>query len=154
MVTVTSSRKHFFGSQWRVPHAYSTILTLIFPRSVGTLQPTRPNGLVGSKFNWPKISVKEAIQNGCFVFIPHLKGKYRQLIVLKLSRKSAISPRCSPLRFIVLVRSLRSARLGSAWLVKNVTYFNLIGKIDGCVREFQRSQYKFSSHPKTLELTG
>ena len=28
-------------------------LTLIFTRSVGTLQPTRPLGRVGSKFNWP-----------------------------------------------------------------------------------------------------
>ena len=28
-------------------------LTLIFTRSVGTLQPMRPLGRVGSKFNWP-----------------------------------------------------------------------------------------------------
>ena len=33
----------------------------------------------------------------------------------------------SPWRLIVLVRSLRSARLDAAWLVKSVTYFNLIG---------------------------
>ena len=30
----------------------------------------------------------------------------------------------------------------------------LIGHIGGCGRGFQRSTYKFSSHPKTLELTG
>ena len=62
-----------------------------------------------------------------FVFIPHLKSKYSQLIVPKLSRKSAICPRRSPWRLIVLVRSLRSARLDTAWLVKSVAYFNLIG---------------------------
>ena len=44
--------------------------------------------------------------------------------------------------------------IDTAWLVKSATYFNLIGWIGGCVREFQRSKYKFSSHPKTLELTG
>ena len=62
-----------------------------------------------------------------FVFIPHLKSEYSPLIVSKLSRKSAICPRRSPWRLIVLVRSLRSARLDIAWLVKSVTYFILIG---------------------------
>ena len=47
-----------------------------------------------------------------------------------------------------------SARLGIAWLVKSVPYFDLIGCIGGRGREFQGSKYKFSSHPKTLELTG
>ena len=50
--------------------------------------------------------------------------------------------------------ALRSAWLDTAWLVKCVAYFVLIGLIGGCVREFQRSKYKFSSHPKTLEITG
>ena len=62
-----------------------------------------------------------------FVFIPHFKSKYRHLIVSKLPWKSAICARRSPWRLIVLVRSLRSARLDTAWLVKSVTYFNLIG---------------------------
>ena len=53
-----------------------------------------------------------------------------------------------------MVRSLRSAWLDTARLVKSETYFNMIGQIGGCVREFQRSKYKFYSHPKTLELTG
>ena len=78
----------------------------------------------------------------------------QQLNSLKTVSKSAICPRRSPWLRIVLVRSLRSARLHTAWLVKRVTYFDLIGLIGGCVREFQRSKYKFSSHPKALELTG
>ena len=103
-------------------------LTLIFTRSVGTLQPTRPLGRVGSKFNWPsEDQCQRNHSKWVFVFIPHLKSKYNQLIISKLSRKSAICPRRSPWRLIVLVRSLRSARLDTAWLVKSVTYFNLIG---------------------------
>ena len=86
------------------------------------------NGLVGSKFNWPsEDQCQRSHSKWVFVFIPHLKSKYNQLIVSKLSRKSAICPRRSPWRLIVLVRSLRSARLDTAWLVKSVTYFNLIG---------------------------
>ena len=114
-----------------------------------------PRGRVGSKFNWPsEDQCQRSHSKWVFVFIPHLKSKYSQLIVSKLPRKSAICPRRSPWRLIVLVRFLRSARLDTAWLVKSVTYFNLIGQIGGCVHEFQRSKYKFSSHPKTLELTG
>ena len=129
-------------------------LTLIFTRSIGTLQPTRPLGRVGSKFNWPsEDQCQRSHSKWDFVFIPHLECKYSHLILSKLSRKSPICPRWSPWLRIVLVRSLRSARLDTAWLVKSVTYFDLIGYIGGCVREFQRSKYKFSSHPKTLELT-
>ena len=86
-------------------------LTLIFTRSVGTLQPTRPLGRVGSKFNWPsEDQCQRSHSKWVFVFIPHLKSKYSQLIVSKLSRNSAICPRRSSWRLIVLVRSLRSAR--------------------------------------------
>ena len=114
-------------------------LALIFTRSVG-------------KSNWPsEDQCQRSHSKWVFVFIPDLKSKYSQLIISKLSRKSVICPRRSPWWFIVLARSLSSALLNTAWLVKSVTYFNLIG---GCVREFQRSKYKFSSHPKTLELTG
>ena len=101
-------------------------LTLIFTRSVGTLQSTRPLGRVGSKFNWPsEDQCQRSHSKWVFVFIPHLKSKYSQLIVSKLSRKSAICPRRSPWRLIVLVRSLRSARLDTAWLVKSVAYFEI-----------------------------
>ena len=58
-----------------------------------------------------------------------------------------ICSRWPPWLRIVLVCSLRSARLDTAWLVK--TYFDLICLIGWCAREFQRSKYKFSSHPKT-----
>ena len=40
------------------------------------------------------------------------------------------------------------------WHFASVTYFDLIGSIGACIREFQHSKYKFSSHPKTLELKG
>ena len=120
-------------------------LTLIFTRSVGTLQPTRPLGRVGSKFNWPsEEQYQRSHSKWVFVFIPHLECKYSHLILSKLSLKSAICPRRSPWLRIVLVRSLRSARLDTVWLVKSVTYFDLIASINGCVREFQRSKYKFS----------
>ena len=125
-------------------------LTLIFTKSVGTLQPTRPLGRVGSKFNWPsEDQCQRSHSKWVFVFIPHLECKYSHLILSKLSRKSTICPRRSPWLRIVLVRSLRSMRLDTAWLVKNMTYFDLIAKIGGCFREFQRSKYKFSSHPGT-----
>ena len=103
-------------------------LTLIFTRSVGTLQPTRPLGRVGSKFNWPsEDQCQRSHSRLVFVFIPHLKSRYSLLIVSKLPRKSAICPQRSTWRLIVLVRSLRSARLDTAWLIKSMTYFNLIG---------------------------
>ena len=90
--------------------------------------PPGPLGRVGSKFNWPsEDQCQRSHSKWVFVFIPHLKGKNNQLIVSKLSRKSAIGPRRSPWQLIVLVRSLRSVRLDTAWLVKSVTYFNLIG---------------------------
>ena len=99
----------------------------VFTRSVGALQPTRPLGRVGSKFNWPsEDQCQRSHSKWVFVFIPHLKIKYSQLIVSKLSRKSAICLWRSPWRLIVLC-SLRFARLDTAWLVKSVTYFNLIG---------------------------
>ena len=91
-------------------------LTLTFTRSVGTLQPTRPLGGVGSKFNWPsEDQCQRSHSKWVFVFISHLKSKYSQSIVSKLSRKSAICPKRSPWRLIVLVRSLGSARLDAAW---------------------------------------
>ena len=121
--------------------------------SRGQLALCNPRGR--SKFNWPsEDQCQRSHSKWVFVFIPHLKSEYSQLIISKLSRNSAICPRRSPWRLIVLVCSLRSARLDTAWLVKSVTYFNLIGQIGGCVREFQRSKYKFSSHLKSLELTG
>ena len=96
--------------------------------SRGQLALCNPRGRVGSKFNWPsEDQCQRSHSKWVFVFIPHLKSKYNQLIVSKLSGKSAICPRRSPWRLIVLVHSLRSARLDNAWLVKRVTYFSLIG---------------------------
>ena len=49
-------------------------LTLIFMRAVGTLQPMRPLGLVGSKFNWPsEDQCRRSQSKWVFVLIPHLK---------------------------------------------------------------------------------
>ena len=66
-------------------------LTLIFTWSVSTLQSMRPLGQVGSKFNWPsEDQCQRSHSKWVFVFIPHLKSKYTQFILSKLSRKSAI----------------------------------------------------------------
>ena len=46
-------------------------LTLIFTRSVGTLQPTRPLGRVGSKFNWPSEDQCQRSHSKCFLFLSH-----------------------------------------------------------------------------------
>ena len=93
-------------------------LTLIFSRSVGTLQSTRPLGRVGSKFNWPsEDQCQRSHSKWVFVFIPHFECKCSHLILSKLSRMSAICPRQSPWLCIVLVRSLRSVRLDTGdWL--------------------------------------
>ena len=112
--------------QWKPIRVTSS--TLIFTRSVGTLQPARPTGRVGSKFNWPtEDQCQRSHSKWVFVFIPHLKSKYIQLILSKLSRKSAICPWRKPWLLIVFVGSLRSSRL-----VKSVTYSDLIDKIGGC----------------------
>ena len=115
----------------------------------------KPGGRVGSKFNWPsEDQCQRSHSKWVFVFIACLECKYSHLILSKLSRKSPICPQRSPWLHIVLVRSLRTAWLDIASLVKSVTYFDPIGYIGGYVHEFRRSKYKFSSHPKTLELTG
>ena len=95
-------------------------------------------GRVASKFNWPnEDQCQRSPSNWVFVLIPRLECKYSHLILSKLSWKSTICLRRSPWLRIVLVRSLRS------WLAK------LVGvSVSSSVRN------KFSSHPKTLELTG
>ena len=68
-------------------------LTLIFTRSVGILQPTRPLDRVGSKFNWAsEDQCQRSHSKWVFDFIPHLKSKYSQLIISKLPRKSSMIP--------------------------------------------------------------
>ena len=68
-------------------------LTLIFMRSVCTLQPMTPFGRVGSKFYWPsEDQCQRSHSKWVFVFIPCLKSKHRQSILSKLSRKSGICP--------------------------------------------------------------
>ena len=88
----------------------------------------------------------------CFYFDPTLKKQILPLNPLKIVSKIGDLP--SAIAMTIFVRTLRSTRLDTAWLVKSLTYFDLIGWIGECGREFQRSKYKFSSHPETLELTG
>ena len=96
--------------------------------SQGQFALCNPRGWVGSKFNWPsEDQCQRSYSIWVFVFIPHLKSKYSELLVSKLSRKLSICPPWLPWWLIVLVCSLRSARLDIAWLVKSMTYFNLIG---------------------------
>ena len=99
-----------------------------------THEDSRPRGLFVQLAEWRSGS-KNTIKMG-FVFIPLLKSKHSHLNLSKLSRKSAICARRPQWLLIVLVRSLRSARLDIVWLVKSVTYFHLIGWIGGCVCEF------------------
>ena len=56
----------------------------------------RPSGFLVQLTEWR--SVSKSHSKWGFVFIPHLKSKYNQLIASKLSRKSAICPRRSPWR--------------------------------------------------------
>ena len=80
-------------------------------------QLARCKGRVGSKFNWQsEDQCQRNHSKWVFVFIPYLKSKYSHSILSKLSRKSALCPRRSLCTF--LVRSLRSAQLNTAWLVK------------------------------------
>ena len=105
---------------------------MIFTRSVGTLQPMSLLGRVGSKFNWPsEDQVSKSHSKWVLVFIPHLKSKYSQLFISKPTPKSAICPRRSPWWLIVLVHSLRSARLDAKWFVKSVTFFTSLAKLVG-----------------------
>ena len=105
------------------------------------------------KFIWQNEDQCQRTHSKCvFVFNPHLKCKYSHLILSKLCWKSAICPQRSPWLCIALVHSLRSAQLATAWLVKGIIYFDLIGQFGECGHEFQLSKHKFSTHPKTLEL--
>ena len=126
-------------------------LTLIFMRSVGTLQPTRPLGQVGS--DWVKISVKEAIHNG-FFFYPTLRMQIQPLNSLKtvlkvgdLSSTIAMTAHC--FGALSQVRAIGHCVIGQEcdllwpdwlnwWVCLWVPGFEI----------------KFSSHPKTLELRG
>ena len=97
-----------------------------------------------AKFNWPsEDQCQRTHSNWVFVFITHLKSKYSHLILSKLSRKSAICPRRPPWLLIVLVLSLRSARLDIAWLVKSMTYFDLIGEVNVCGRWVKNTAFPY-----------
>ena len=111
-------------------------------------------GLVGFMFNWHSEDQCQRTHWKCLVFflIPHLKKQIQPLNPLRTVSKVSNCPWWSPWLLIVLVHSLRSMRLDIAWLVKSRTYFDLNGWIGGCGHGFQHSKYKFSSHPKTLEL--
>ena len=99
-------------------------LMLIFTRSFKTWQPTRPYGLVTSKFD--RQSLKTSVKIG-YVVIPHLQSRYS---LSKLPRKYAICPRRSPwqlahcYRALALVRVIRHCVIGqerdlvwSNWLI-------------------------------------
>ena len=74
-------------------------LTLIFTRSVGTLQPTRPLGRVGSKFNWPSGVTAVSV-----AMSPHYRGsKYRSRLH-PWSRKCACLSFCGRLVFEIELR--------------------------------------------------
>ena len=47
------------------------LLTLFFTRSVGTLQPTRSSGRVGSKFNWPSEDQCHRSHSNGFLVLSH-----------------------------------------------------------------------------------
>ena len=129
-------------------------LTLIFTRSDGTLQPTRPLGRVDSKFNWPsEDQCQRSHSKWVFVFIPHFKSKYNQLIVSKLSRKSAICPRRSPWRLIVWCalsgpRDWTPRDWSRAW--PTLTW---LAKLMGVSLSSSVRNTNFP-HPKTLEHKG
>ena len=64
-------------------------LTLIFTRSVGTLQPTRPLGRVGSKFNWSSEDQCQRSHSKSFFyfFYPTLRMQIQPLDSLKTVSK-------------------------------------------------------------------
>ena len=102
------------------------------------------NGRVSYTFNWQSENQCQRINAKWILFLSHAKKAN------KTFRKSAICPRRPPCLLIILVHSLGSVRLDTAWLVRSVTNFDLIGWMGRCSHQFQRAKYKFSWQPKTL----
>ena len=120
-------------------------LTLIFTRSFKTLQPTRPFGLVTSKFDWQslKTSVKEPIQNRLNFYATFTKHWKKLLEPLKTASEILSSTIALTAHFygtLVLVRVTGPIRSDC-----------LFG---GHGRGFQHSKSHGTQHPKTFELTN
>ena len=112
-------------------------LTMIFMRSVGTLQHTRPLGRVGSKFNWQSDSVKESIQMG-FSFYPICTKQIEPFNRLKTTSK---------FRDLSSTIAMNAYCFGAIAPVCAISHY-VIGKIGGYVHEFHRSKYDI---PHTLK---
>ena len=89
-----------------------------------------------------------------FCFCPTLTKQIQRINPFKMTSKVSDCPQWSLWQLTALVCSFRSEQFDTAWLVKNMIYFDLIAYTGGCGRGFQCFYYNFSSHPKTLELTG
>ena len=131
MVTYSASQGPFFWHgiilipAWISNHMPSNVWMKLLIHSqtstVVTLQPTRPLGRVYFKFKWQSENqCQRTYSKWIVVFIPHFQSKHSHLIVPKRLLMSNC-PRQSPWLLIVLVHSLRAARLDIAWLVESVT---------------------------------
>ena len=116
-----------------------------------THEAVRPGWFKVQPAEWRSVS-KNPFKMG-FCFHLTLEKQIRPLDPLKsvskvgdLSSTIAVNAHC--------FGAFSQVRAIGHWLVKSVTYFDLIAYIGGCGREFQCSKYNLSSHPKTLEITG
>ena len=96
--------------------------------SQGQLAVCNPRGLTAEWVLWVELTEwtsvsKKPFKMG-FCFHPTHRMQIQPFNSLK---NVSICPRWSPWLRIVSVRSLRSVRLDTVWLVKSVTYFDLIG---------------------------
>ena len=111
-------------------------------------------GLVGSYFNWQNDDQHLRTHSILFFFILHLLSKYSHLIMSKTSLNVDDCSSIIAMTIHCLVRSLRSARWDTAWLVESVKIVWpdwLDWRMWSCVQAFK---IQFSSYPTTLELTG
>ena len=93
--------------------------------SRGNLALCHQRGRLGSWFNClSEDQCQRSHSKWVFVFIPPLKSKYSQIILSKLSKFGDLS---STIAMTVYCFGALSVRLGPAWLIKTVTYFDLIG---------------------------
>ena len=95
-----------------------------------TQESVRPSDFQFQLREWRSLS-KNPFKMGGGGWYFTLKKTYSHLFLWKLFWKLAICPKRSPYLLIVLVRSLRSARLGTGWLVKSVTYLTRSAKLVG-----------------------
>ena len=131
-------------------------LTLIFTRSVGTLQPMRPLGRVGSKFNWPsEDQCQRSHSKWVFCFYLTLRKQIQRLNSLKTDSKvgdlsSTIAMTAHCFGALSQFRAIGHCVIGQERDLLWPDRLNWLGvSMSSCIRN-----KKFSSHPKTLELTG